>query len=214
MESKKPDPYDLDEDSDLVWKWEPESKAYADANPISLKKAETDAEFFDVVTKVCEAFRHYIEHDGGWELLWNEDGSQRKEPACQNLFRGIAKHYCHANNISIDREVKLGSGPVDFKFSRGRQFRALLEVKKLDTGGFWKGLYTQLPIYMKAEEVNDGWILGIQLLSKGVSKERAVELPAEVKAASSEHGLNLRYSLVDARPRPSASKAPGKSKPG
>ena len=159
MESSAPDPYDLDEDTELLWKWEPVASAYVAAHPVQLKPAQTKQEFFDVIDQVCEAFRHYVEHDGGWELLWNEDKTEKKEPASQNLFRGIAKHYCHANNISVDREVKLGRGPVDFKFSRGTEFTAHLEVKKLDNGSFWRGLYTQLVLYMQSDEVKDGWII-------------------------------------------------------
>jgi hypothetical protein len=213
MESSSPSPYDLDEDSELLWKWEPLSAAYVAANPVYLKRANSKAEFFAVIDKVCEAFRHYVEHDGGWELLWNDDGSEKKEPACQNLFRGIAKHYCYANNISIDREVKLGRGSVDFKFSTGVEFTAHLEVKKLDNGRFWHGLYTQLVLYMQGDEVRDGWIMGMQFRSTGVSKQRAVDLPAEVARTGKERSLDLRYSLVDAQPKLSASKAPGKSKP-
>jgi hypothetical protein len=213
METSNPRPYDLDDDPDLLWKWEPVSRDYAQANPIKLKQASTQDEFFDVIDLVCEAFRHFVEEDGGWELLWNEDRTEKKEPACQNLFRGIAKHYCYANNISIDREVKLGRGPVDFKFSRGREFTAHLEVKKLDNGSFWKGLYTQLVLYMQGDEVNDGWIMGVRFRPSGVSKDRALKLPAEVKKAGEEHNLNLRYSLVDAQRKVSASKAPGKTKP-
>jgi hypothetical protein len=213
MERSRPRPYDLDEDTDLLWKWEPVSREYTEAHPIKLQTASTQAEFFNVIDQVCEAFRHYVERDGGWELLWNEDKTEKKEPACQNLFRGIAKHYCYANNISIDREVRLGRGPVDFKFSRGRAFTAHLEVKKLDNGEFWKGLYTQLVLYMQSDEVKDGWIMGVRFRPGGVSKDRAVKLPAEVRQTGKEHNLNLRYALVDAQRKVSASKAPGKRKP-
>jgi hypothetical protein len=213
MESSTPDPYDLGRDSDLLWKWEPLSAAYVLANPLALQPAKTKAQFFDVIEEVCEAFRHFIEDDGGWEHIWNEDGAEKKEPAAQNLFRGIAKNYCSSNNISIDREVRLGRGPVDFKFSIGTEFTAHLEVKKLHNGRFWDGLYVQLPLYMKSDEVRDGWLMGIQYRSGGISKKRAVNLPVEVKKAATTLNLALRYSLIDGQRKPSASKAPGKSKP-
>ncbi len=212
METSTPDPYDLGRDVDLLWKWEPLSAAYVQTNPLSLKPAKTKAEFFDVVDGVCEAFRHFVEDDGGWEHLWNEDGTEKKEPAAQNLFRGIAKNYCNANNISIDREVRLGRGPVDFKFSIGTEFTAHLEVKKLHNGRFWEGLYVQLPLYMKSDEVNDGWLIGIQYRSGGVSRKRAEKLPAEVQKAAARLKLALRYSLIDGRRKPSASKVAGAPK--
>jgi hypothetical protein len=93
------------------------------------------------------------------------------------------------------------------------KFTAHLEVKKLTSGQFWQGLYTQLVLYMQGDEVKDGWIMGIQFRPTGKSKKRALALPSEVKRTGKEHNLDLRYSLVDAQPKPSASKAPGKSKP-
>ncbi len=78
MESAVPNPYDLNQDTDLLWKWEPESAAYVSAHPLRLTPAKTKAEFFAVIDQVCKAFRHYVEQDGGWELLWNEDGTARR----------------------------------------------------------------------------------------------------------------------------------------
>jgi hypothetical protein len=86
---------------------------------------------------VIERFTHFIEEEGGWRLLWN-DGyyDEKPEEAAQLLFKGIAQSYCESNGIVLDREVELGRGPVDFKFSNGFERRALLEVKKLRNGRF------------------------------------------------------------------------------
>ncbi len=211
-EEAPPRPYDLSKDRDLVWQWEPVTAAFALAFPMNLLSAvRRKSDFFGVVDAVCGQFKQFVENEAGWQLLWNDDGSEKHERAAQNLFRGIAKHYCRANDIAIDREVDLGRGPVDFKFSRGVKYTAHLEVKKLDNGKFWHGLHTQLPIYMKSDEVQDGWLMGVQLKTKGVSAARARRLPEEVLKASKASGLNLRYALVDARPKDPASKAPGKS---
>lgn len=200
------DPYDVEKDDDLVWKWEPLTHEWVERHPVTLK-AKTAAEFFGVIDTVIGQFQQYVENEGGWRLLWNDDKTPRSEEASQNLFRGIAKHYCNANDFAIDREVNLGRGPVDFKFSRGSSLKADLEVKLLHNGRFWHGLATQLPIYMKADETTDGWLLAIQTRSGGVSRDRARKLPAEVKAVAKAQGLNLRYGLVDARRKESASNA-------
>ena len=199
-------PYDLTIDPDLVWRWELVTLDFFKRFPLTLGKARTKADFFGVIETVIQQYKQFIENEGGWRHLWNDDKSEKHENAAQNLFRGVAKHYCNANDIAIDREVNLGRGPVDFKFSRGTSFKAHLEVKKLTSGGFWFGLTDQLPDYMRSDEVNDGWYLAIQLRSDGVSKKRPRELPRVVAAAAKNHGVNLRYALVDGRPREAASK--------
>jgi hypothetical protein len=102
--------------------------------------------------------------------------------------------------------VNLGRGPVDFKFSKGYVRRAHLEVKKLHNGRFWNGLETQLPSYMKSDEVSDGWFLAVQYRDNRTSQHRAKELPARVKAVAQLNQIALNYGLVDARPKKSASK--------
>jgi hypothetical protein len=140
-------------------------------------------------------------------LLWNTPHNEEKpELSPQLLFRGIASSYCRANNISIDREVNLGRGPVDFKFSNGYSRRAHLEVKKLHNGKFWNGLSEQLPSYLKSDEVRDGWFLAIRYRDGKSATDRIKELPGKVRTVGAMKGLNLRYALIDGRPKASASK--------
>lgn len=204
------DPYDIDVDDDLVWQWEPQTHGYTAANPLDLASLKKQKKFHEVIDLVVQQYKHYIEKEGGWRLLYNEDGSERHEDASQNLFRGIAKHYCHANNIAIDREVNLGRGPVDFKFSRGSALSVHLEVKKLTSGGFWYGIESQLLDYMDSDETSYGWFLGIQLRDGGISKTRKRQLPATVARVADENGVNLKYALVDGQKKASASKKPAR----
>ena len=167
---------------------------------------QTKEEFFQVIESVIEQFRLFVEEQGGWYLLW--DGTkEKKEHAVQLLFRGIAKHYCEANGVVLDPEVNLGRGPVDFKFSNGYERRAHLEIKKVHSGQFWHGLEEQLPSYMMSDEVDDGWFMAVQYRDTKGQRERVLQLPNVVAAAASRHQKNLRYALVDARPKPSASVA-------
>lgn len=79
-------------------------------------------------------------------------------------------------------------------------------MKKLHNGKFWEGLERQLPSYMRSDEVSDGWFLALRYRDNKTSEERARRLPTRVPALAQERDLNLRYELVDARPKPSASK--------
>lgn len=199
-------PYDVDRDPDLVWRWDPITHDWVANHQLNLVPYRRSDRFHKLIELVIGQYGQFIENEAGWKLLWNNDGSEKHEEASQSLFRGIAKHYCAANGIAIDREVNLGRGPVDFKFSKGSKFVADLEVKKLTSGRFWDGLNKQLVEYMEADETKDGWLLAIQLRSDGVSKQRIKDLPEAIAKVAQAKGLTLRYGVVDGRPRKSASK--------
>jgi hypothetical protein len=173
---------------------------------LALPSAGNHQEFLAVIEKLLQQYKLFVEEQGGWELLWNDDGTEKPEGAAQLLFRGIAQNYCHANNIVIDREVELGRGPVDFKFSSGYAHRAHLEVKKEQNGKFWNGLEQQLPSYMKNDQVSDGWFLAIRYRSNRAADTRLKALPKRVDALAQSTGLGLRFGIVDARKPLSASK--------
>lgn len=199
--------YDFTKDPKGVWKWDQESMAFVRKNPLKLFPAETRDQFAETIRKIVAHFRLFVEDQGGWYLLWDSVKEKEKsEHAAQLLFRGVAQSYCKANDISLDPEVNLGRGPVDFKFSKGYQRRAHLEVKKLHNGKFWNGLESQLPSYMKSDEVSDGWFLAVQYNNTGTSKANMKGLAQRVAKVSSEKKLDLEYALVDARPKKSASK--------
>lgn len=198
--------YDLDADPALLYRWDPVSKQYVAENPIELPDAQSDEEFFEVIETVVEQFKLFIEQQGGWDFLWN-GADERYEDAVQRLFKGIAKHYCQANGIVLDREVELGRGPVDFKFSNGYSKRAHLEIKKVHSGKFWHGLEVQLPTYMKADEVDDAWFMAVRYRDTEGQIKRIEKLPEIVREAAERHNRNLRYVLIDARRPPSASVA-------
>jgi hypothetical protein len=151
-------------------------------------------------------FQQFVENQGGWRLLWNDDKSRKPEDAAQLLFKAVVQNYCQANDIVIDREVELGRGPVDFKFSSGYRRRALLEIKKLDNTRFWKGLRKQLPSYLKSDECRNGWFVAIQYNTNAASKKLAKELPAEIRKVAKHHRVRLSYKLVDAQPKDAASR--------
>jgi len=201
--------YDFARDPRGVWQWERAADEYVRGAPLAIPAPNDGTQFVEVVSTVLDAFKHFVEQGGGWKLLWNDDGSEKPEEAAQLLFKGIAQHYCTANNIVLDREVNLGVGLVDFKFSNGYRNRAHIEVKKLHNGRFWNGLVEQLPAYLRSDQCDLGWFLPIQYRSGGTSKRWAVDGPGLVTRLARDKGLRLSARTVDGRPRMSASKKSG-----
>ncbi|MEL6556478.1 MAG: hypothetical protein AAFQ63_23950, partial [Cyanobacteria bacterium J06621_11] len=205
-ESEPPDPYDFKKDRNGVWVWKPATSEYVDKHPIELNQVQDDDSFDEFIGSLLDSFRHFVEEAGGWKLLWNDNGKEKPESAAQLLFRGIAEHYCQAANVVIDREVELGRGPVDFKFSQGYARRALLEVKKAHNGKYWHGLEEQLPSYLRSDKVSKGWFLAIKYRDNGSSVDRIVKLPQRVDELQTRlSGVQLRPFVVNALPKLSAS---------
>jgi hypothetical protein len=197
--------YDFSRDPKGVWQWDQAASSFTEANPLVIPPPNSLDEFLGVISSIIGQYRLFVEQQGGWYLLWDKGGRDKPEHAAQLLFRGIAQSYCRANNISVDAEVNLGRGPVDFKFSTGFQYRAHLEVKKMHNGKFWTGLEAQLPSYMKSDEVQHGWFLALRYRDGKSAEQRAKELPGRVAAVAESKGLQLHYSVVDVRPKESAS---------
>lgn len=155
---------------------------------------------------MIDGFKHFIEHEGGWRLLWNDDRSEKNEDAAQLAFLGFARWHFRYHGVELDREVQLGRGPVDFKLSFGAPVRLLIEVKKLHNGDFWNGLESQLTSYMESDTCESGWLLALQYRPDGISKSRRRELPARVARVKDEQGYSVSYSVIDATPKLSASR--------
>jgi hypothetical protein len=148
QEARAPQPYDLVGDRKGVYQWDQATRSYVAQHPIAFEPPQDDEAFFAIIERVIAEYKHYIEEQRGWKLLWNDDQTEKHEEAAQLAFLGIARSYCRFNHIVVDREVELGRGPVDFKFTNGYERRALLEIKKLHNGKFWNGLTAQLPSYL------------------------------------------------------------------
>lgn len=205
-ETEDASPYDLARDPKGVWQWDIRTNEFVAANPLQLVPPASAEDFFRVIDTVVGQFRRFIEDQGGWKLLWDSVAHEKPEDAAQLLFRGIAQYYCKANDVSLDAEVNLGRGAVDFKFSNGYRHRAHLEVKKLHNGKFWNGLAEQLPTYLRSDEVTDGWLLVLQYRTGKAAESRIRQLPQKIAAVSESRKCNLRHAIVDARQPKSASK--------
>lgn len=204
-EAETPPPYDLARDPQGVHSWDKATDQYTERYPLTIAHADSEESFGNVIQLIVNQFKHFIEEQGGWYLLWATRNQEKPESAAQLLFRGIAQNYCRANNISLDAEVNLGRGPVDFKFSTGYERRVHLEVKKLHNGKFWNGLEQQLPSYMCSDQVSEGWFLVIRYRDGRRWDGRVRELPERVANIGQRRQINLHSLVVDARPAASAS---------
>lgn len=204
-ESQPSSPYNLSRDPAGVYGWSAAATEFVAQNPVKLPQAADEEGFLKAVDKLVDQFQLYIEEKGGWKLLWNDSKDEKYEEAAQLLFSGIAAEHCRANEIVVDREVELGRGPVDFKFTGGYHRRALMEVKKLHNTKFWQSLKAQLPSYLRSDECRNGWFLVIRYDNGRASTEWLAKLAETVKETADAHGVRLKYRIIDARPKESAS---------
>lgn len=197
-------PYDLENDPKGLVKWYHKTRDFVQENPVTLAFNGAD-DFPAFVQKLVSIFKNYVENQGGWELIYNDDGRPKSESACQRLFLGIVRHYCIANDIDVSPEVNIGRGPVDFKLSRGASMTALIEMKLAKNTKFWSGLEKQLPKYLDAEGVKIGHFLVVTFTEADVG--RLKKIYERVATVNAQTGYDITHSIVEAvfRP-PSASK--------
>jgi hypothetical protein len=199
--------YDFDDDRRGVVQWDGRPVTFAQTNPIHGVTPPADQEgLSQLVAAMLGQFKHFIEDQRGWSLLWNSDGTEKPEEAAQLVFLGMAQHYLRTFNVEVDREVELGRGPVDFKVASGADFRLLIEVKKAHNGKFWLGLSVQLASYLVSDDCGEGWFVAIRYRDNKGSDTRMSDLPGRVGATAQVTGKVLSYLAVDARPKESASR--------
>lgn len=204
IEESGAEPYDFTHDRLGHNSWYNPTKIYCEEHPLQFVYTDEHS-FISTIDTMVSQFENYIENQGGWKLLWNDDGTPRKEDAAQRVFLGIVMHYCRANNIDISSEANIGRGPVDFKVSQGHKFRALLELKKANNGKFWNGLYKQLPKYQQSEDIKNGYFVVVVFTENDLKKIN--DIHEHVKLVNKELPFTIKTIVIDGRKNPeSASK--------
>ncbi len=142
-------------------------KKFVSDNPVSLRKdPRSQDELRDVVHAIVAQFKKCIEVNGLWNHLYrNVNGSLKPlhERYSQLLFFVIADSYCTANDLDLSREPNAGSGSVDFKVSRGKTLRYLLEIKLSSHKALVHGYESQLPLYQESEESDEAGLLVVRV---------------------------------------------------
>jgi hypothetical protein len=155
---------------------------------------------------LVKQFKHHIENQRGWELLWT-DSRHRPEKAAQRLFQGMAAGCCNLLDVAMSPESNAGNGPVDFVFSTGYRARILVEIKHISNSKYWNGPGAQLPTYLHDHDVNAGIFVAIGYTADQIQGDRATGLADYVHQVSESSSLTILSEVIDARPtRISASK--------
>ncbi|WP_161600240.1 hypothetical protein [Serinicoccus marinus] len=101
--------------------------------------------------------------------------------------------------MDLGQEVNRGRGPVDFKFSKGWEMRALLEIKRIHSSGFFTGASRQLPQYLKTEQIDYGVYLCVGYTDEDFSESRLKRVQETIDALGKEAKVTMRLVVVDAR---------------
>lgn len=195
-------PYDFTKDGKLKFLTPFVRENIIEPYPLPLPNL-TEQNVMDIVMQICTQFKELIEVHRMSMLLYH-NGKPQKEEVVQRLFYCIAWSYCVANNIDINRESDPGCGELDFKFSSGARQKVIIEMKLSGNKELKHGLTTQLPIYMEAEKANHGILMVMRMSPKD---DKRIEKVVKEHENIPEENAKPRLIIIDAVPRPSASKA-------
>lgn len=193
------EPYDLRADTSGYYQPYLGARGWS-SNNLLRQTISSSEELLEAVIQFVSHFSHFVENNDGWRLLWNDDGTTRKEVSFQALFSGVIIPHCQANNIDISKEANIGRGPVDFKFSIGYQCRVLIEAKLANNTKFWNGLRKQLPAYLRAEKVDCGIFL--VACQRDQDFDRTRDISRIATEISAEANVVVRVVVVDCRASP------------
>jgi hypothetical protein len=197
-----PSAYDVARDPRYKHRWFDDARALASAFSTTKPGTETDVPAF--VRQLCTDFKHSVEHRG-WSLLWDGDKS-RRETHAQVLFGMSVVHACRAADVDVSPEADVGVGPVDFKFSQGWRKRALVELKLAKSTSFWRNLDKQLPAYLEAERIAEGFFVIVQYTDNDVESKSVKLVTEALEKVNKSEGTSIEPIFVDARKKRSASK--------
>lgn len=197
--------YDFSTDPSGEYAWYCIAQEFAEKYPLDCANISMASieDVLSVTEKICAQFKMLIEENGLSALLFDATGKPKHESAAQLLFFGIADAYCEANDIDLTRESNNGRGPVDFKLSRGREDKVVVEVKLTSNSQLKHGIETQLPIYMRQERTKKA----IYLIIENGHKQALNNFVEYYNLLSTPEKEKIPYILVDATKKASASKA-------
>lgn len=167
---------------------------------------ESKSDFYKVGFDTLEEARQkvsylkdVIENKDGWRLFYRDGGKRIDREVDLHILYQLT---WYATESDVNREVNNGRGPVDFKVSRGRKDKSLVEFKLAKNTQLARNLKKQVEIYEVANNTTKSLKV---ILYFDLGELRKVE------AILRDLGLdnNPDIILIDARSdnKPSASKA-------
>jgi len=203
----KGEPYNFDEDKFGEY-LEPEILEFAQQHPLSLFsffKHKDDRSIYNAATAICQHLKKLIEDNYMWNLF-TRNGRTPDETDWQLLLFAVVSSYCEGANADIDfsRENNPGPGELDMKFSKGSKGKTVVEIKRSGNQHILSGYTKQLPAYMKAENADYG--IFIVIIEDNLHQKQIEQLEVERQALIDKNEYAPDIILIDARPKPSASK--------
>lgn len=118
--------------------------------------------------------------------------------------------YSDICNIDVNREVKIGRGIMDVKFSKGNKEKVIVETK-LSKNDVIKGYKKQLPLYMESENTQYGYYIIIKISAKDekteLRQDKKIRQLLEVNDKNMKEGKKCpKIVVIDGRIKPTASK--------
>jgi hypothetical protein len=140
-----------------------------------------------------------IENKGGHRIFYVDGEPIRREKDAQILYRMT----WFATESDVSSEVNDGRGPADFKVSRGRRDKTIVEFKLAKNSKLQQNLAKQAEVYEKASDATNPSLKAIVYFTESELK-RVKSILENLKMEKSPHVV-----LIDARSdnKPSGSRA-------
>jgi hypothetical protein len=135
------------------------------------------------------------------DVLFDDNGVPRQEIVSQRLIYAVAEIFAKLYDVDLSREGNAGPGAVDFRFTVGHDARLLVEVKLSTHKRLKDGYYEQLPAYARAEGIKRLILLVMRVSTDDSHLTGLIE-------SIRKKALPVQLVVIDAVPRPSASKIP------
>jgi hypothetical protein len=153
---------------------------------------------FQESLKRVNFLKHVIENNDGYRIFYSKGIAIKKEEDLQILYRLT----WFATESDVNREVNNGRGPVDFKVSKGKKDKTLIEFKLASNSQLRRNLQNQVGIYETANETKKSIKVILYFSDQELTKVNALLKELELKESDN-------IILIDARRdnKPSASTA-------
>ena len=194
--------YNIYRDPDGLLVWRQAAKDAVSRQPLQFELDKTGSKISQikgVVEQILNQFQYLVE-DCRLNRLFYSNGKPRHEAFAQMLFYAIASSYCDMASLDISPEADAGVGPVDFKFSSGKQ-KVLVEIKLSTNTQVVSGYKKQLGAYTRAEKAQIGYYIVIDVGRIGKKWERLDAL----RRSDPEFANSHEIVLIDGSLQPSAS---------
>lgn len=163
---------------------------------LSISREDNSNEFINKILMCLREVKNGVENRKAYEALYNYE-DPKVESMIQIILYEQLRGYLKADDIDLSRETITGTGPVDFKFSKGFTLRTFMELKLGSSEKLFDGLTTQLRQYMGAERVSLGIFLVVIFSDDEYTKIN--DIKEELNRIQGEYGMKLHFEYIDAR---------------